>query len=153
MHLWLSQNLDVLQWTYTEAPGLVEIDSSVILGPFGSNQLLPCPMGFPDGTVTKNPPANAGDKSLKSDSWSGRSPGGGNGNPLQYSCLENSMYRGAWWATVHGVSKSQTWLSEWAHTHMAMSFFQRLCLASFPPVSFLQHELAHEELGNREMSV
>jgi len=39
---------------------------------------------------------------------SGRSPGGGNGNPLQYSCLENSMDRGAWWATVHGVAKSQT---------------------------------------------
>jgi len=40
----------------------------------------------------------------------GRSPGGGNGNPLQYSCLENSMNRGAWWATLHGVAKSQTWL-------------------------------------------
>ena len=39
---------------------------------------------------------------------SGRSPGEGNGNPLQYSCLENSMDRGAWWATVHGVAKSQT---------------------------------------------
>ena len=38
----------------------------------------------------------------------GRSPGEGNGNPLQYSCLENSMDRGAWWATVHGVSKSRT---------------------------------------------
>ena len=42
---------------------------------------------------------------------SGRSPGEGNGNPLQYSCLENSMDRGAWWATVHGVAKSQTCLS------------------------------------------
>ena len=40
----------------------------------------------------------------------GRSPGGGHGNPLQYSCLENLMDRGAWWATVHGVAKSQTWL-------------------------------------------
>ena len=39
---------------------------------------------------------------------SGRSPGEGNGNPLQYSCLENPMDRGAWWATVHGVAKSQT---------------------------------------------
>ena len=46
----------------------------------------------------------------------GRSPGGGNGNPLQYSCLKNSMDRGAWRATVHGVSKSRTWLSE-QHTH------------------------------------
>ena len=46
-----------------------------------------------------------------------RCPGGGNGNPLQYSCLEESTDRGAWWATVHGVAKSQTWLSIWAHTH------------------------------------
>ena len=42
----------------------------------------------------------------------GRSPGEGNGNPLQYSCLENSMDRGAWWATVHGVAKSQTRLND-----------------------------------------
>ena len=47
---------------------------------------------------------------------SGRSPGGGNGNPLQYSCLENAMDRGAWWATVHGVTKSQTGLSN-IHFH------------------------------------
>ena len=48
----------------------------------------------------------------------GRSPGG-NGNPLQYSCLENPMDRGAWWATVHGVTKSQTQLSDInTHTHM-----------------------------------
>ena len=44
---------------------------------------------------------------------SGRSPGEGNGNPLQYSCLENSMDRGTWWATVHGAAKSWTWLSDW----------------------------------------
>ena len=50
-----------------------------------------------------------------SPEW-GRSPGGGHGNPLQYSCLENSMERGAWWATVHGVTKSQTPLS--MHTGM-----------------------------------
>ena len=42
----------------------------------------------------------------------GRSPGGGDGNPVQYSCLENSMDRGAWWATVHAVAKSQTQLSD-----------------------------------------
>ena len=46
---------------------------------------------------------------------SGRSPGGGNGNPLQYSCLENPMDRGAWWATVHGVTQSQTQLSTYKH--------------------------------------
>ena len=61
--------------------------------------------------VVKNPPANAG--FIRDDSripGSGRSPGGGNGNPLQYSCLENFMDRGAWWAIVHGVTKSQTQL-------------------------------------------
>ena len=46
---------------------------------------------------------------------SGRSPGGGNGNPLQCSCVGNLMDRGAWWATVHGVAKSWTWLRDWVH--------------------------------------
>ena len=46
---------------------------------------------------------------------SGRSPGEGNGNPLQYSCLENPMDGGAWWAIVHGVTKSQTGLSNFIH--------------------------------------
>ena len=52
---------------------------------------------------------------------SGSSPGGGHGNPLQYSCLENPMDRGAWWATVHGVEKSWTWLN-WlsAHAHVGL---------------------------------
>ena len=55
--------------------------------------------------VLKNPPANAGDtRDLGSIPGVGRSPGVGNGNPLQYSCLENSMDRGAWRATVHGVA-------------------------------------------------
>ena len=53
---------------------------------------------------------NAGD--LASIPGSERAPREGNGNPLQYSCLENSMDRGAWWATIHGVAESQTWLSE-----------------------------------------
>ena len=48
----------------------------------------------------------------------GRSPGEGNGNPLQYSCLENPMDRGAWQATVHGVTKSQTRLSDFTHTYI-----------------------------------
>ena len=53
--------------------------------------------------MVKNPLANAGD--MGSVLGLGRSPGGGNGNPLQYSCLGNPMDRGAWWATVHGVTK------------------------------------------------
>ena len=71
--------------------------------------------GFPGGTVIKNPPANAGDTSHEgSIPGLGRSPGGGNGNPFQYSCLENSMDRRTWQATVHGVAKSQTQLSSLA---------------------------------------
>ena len=62
--------------------------------------------------VVKNPPANAGDtKDMGSIPGLGRSSGGGNEYPLQYPCLENFMDRGAWWATFHGVSKSQTQLS------------------------------------------
>ena len=60
--------------------------------------------------VVKNLPASAGDaRDVGSIPGSRRSPGGGNGTPLQYSCLENFMDRGAWWATVHGVAKSQKW--------------------------------------------
>ena len=59
--------------------------------------------------MVKNPFANAGDVSLIPGS--GRCPGEGNGNPLQYSCLRNPVNRGAWWAIVHGVAKSQTRLS------------------------------------------
>ena len=59
--------------------------------------------GFPDGSVVKNMLANAGDSG--SILGSGRSPREGNGNPLQYSCLENPVDRGAWWATVHGTAK------------------------------------------------
>ena len=63
--------------------------------------------------VVKNPPAGAGDtRDTGSIPGSGRSPGIGSGNPLQYSCLENSMDRGAWWATVHGAAESWTWLSD-----------------------------------------
>ena len=60
-------------------------------------------MGFPSGLAVKNLPANAGDAG--SIPGLGRSPGEGNGNPLQYSCLENPMDRGAWQAAVHGVAK------------------------------------------------
>ena len=74
------------------------------------------PAGFPSGRVVKNLPTNAGNTGEAEDvgsiPGSGSSHGVGNGNPFQYSCLENSMDGRAWWATVHRVTKSQTWLSD-----------------------------------------
>ena len=61
-------------------------------------------MGFPGASDSEESACNAGD--LGSILGSGRSPEGGSGNPLQYSCLKNPMDRGSWWATVHGVAKS-----------------------------------------------
>ena len=75
-------------------------------------------VGLPGWFSSKQSTCNAGDAGNEGlIPGSGRSPGGENSNPLQYPCLENSMDRGAWWATVHGVEKSwsQTWLS--THTH------------------------------------
>ena len=66
--------------------------------------MVPSATGFPGGAVVKNLSANAGD--AESIPESGRSPGGGNSNPLQYSCLKNIMDRGAWRATIHGITKS-----------------------------------------------
>ena len=63
-------------------------------------------MGFTGGSMVRNLPANAGNIGLISGPE--RSPGKRNGNPLQYSCQENLMDRGTWWAPVHGVTKSQT---------------------------------------------
>ena len=77
--------------------------------------------GFPGSTVVKNPPASAGDvrdKGLIFGFW--RCPGGGHGNPLQYSCLEDPIDRRAWWATVHGVAKMLT-----THTHTHAEEFPR----------------------------
>ena len=75
-------------------------------------------MGLPGGSVLKNLPASAGasgDAGLTPGS--GRSPGEENGNPLQYSCLENPMDTGAWWTVVHGVPQSWTRLSDLACAH------------------------------------
>ena len=69
---------------------------------------------FPAGSEVKASACNAGD--LGSIPGLGRSSGDGNGNPLQYSCLENPMDGGAWWAIVHGVAKSWTWLSDFTHS-------------------------------------
>ena len=74
------------------------LGGSTLISPVKSDR-----QGFPGGTVVKTMSATAGDKGLIPGL--GRSPGERNGNPLQYSCLENPMYRGAWWATVHGGHK------------------------------------------------
>ena len=68
--------------------------------------------------MVKNPSAKQELQEMQFQSLArGRFPRGGNGNPFQYSCLEHPMDRGAWWATVRGVTKRQTGLSNWIHTH------------------------------------
>ena len=103
------------------------------MGPSIHSCIHPCnkyvsTIGFPGGSKVKASACSAGDLGLIPGS--GRSPGEGNGNPLQYSCLENPMDRGAWWATVHGVAKSRTRLSDFTcslvhtieHTPSSVSF-------------------------------
>ena len=86
--------------------------------------------GSPVPLVVKNPTANAGDtRDLGLIPGWRRSPGGGHGNPLQDSCLENPMDRGAWWATVHRVAKSQTQLKRLhANMHFFVCFFLNICI-------------------------
>ena len=88
--------------------------------------------GLPSGSDDKESACNAGDPGLTPRS--GRSPGEGNGNPLQYCCLENPMDRGAWWATVHGVAKSQTQLSNWVYMQRPLMYW---------PGSYLSHFQFH----------
>ena len=86
--------------------------------------------GFPGGLGVKNPFANAGDER----DWVlipglGKSPGGGHGNPLQYSCLENPLDIGAWWATVHRLSKGRAWL-KWPSSSSTIFLFIYGCAGS-----------------------
>ena len=87
----------------------VETVSDFILGGSKITADGDCSQSFPGGSEVKASASNAGDPG--SIPGSGRSPGEGNGNSLQYSCLENPMDRGAWWATVHEVTNSQIQLS------------------------------------------
>ena len=80
-------------------------------------------MGFPDSSDGEESACNAGDPGLIPGS--GRYPGEGNKNTLQYSCLENPKDRGAWWATVHGLADSWTQLSD-EHTHNSKYVFMSL---------------------------
>ena len=84
-------------WSKSVVQNKVVVITDAISGLGKGKQVL----GFPDGSVVKNLPANTGDSGLIPGS--GRPPREGNGNPLQYSCLENPMDRGAWQVTVHGV--------------------------------------------------
>ena len=93
---------------------ILELQGGNVLLRFYTACLGPLIRGFPGGSEVKASACNAGD--LGSIPGSGRSPGEGNGNPLQYSCLENPMDRGAWWATVHRVAKSRTRLSDFTFT-------------------------------------
>ena len=91
-------------------------------------------IGFPGGTSGKKKklPANAGNtRETCSFPESRRSPGEGNGNPLQCTCLENSMDRRAWWARALGVTKSRTWLSDRAHIYILL----RQCSKSCPTLA------------------
>ena len=98
--LWGLKGLDIWGW----------VKGARSLKQWINNNVLLYSTGFPGGLVVKNPLANAGDLiSMDLIPGSGRSPGEGNGNPLQYSCLKNSMDRGAWWAMVHeGLKESDT---------------------------------------------
>ena len=100
--------------------------------------LLKC---VPGGSEVKESASNAGD--LGSIPGSGRSPGEGNGNPLQYSCLENPMDGGPWWATVHGVAKSRTRLSDFTFFLSPASGFQSYSYSSlkFSPSVFKDNGL------------
>ena len=98
----LNQGLMIFK-KWTNYPYLLAVYASEIL------LLLTCFRASQVALVVKNPPANAGDlRNAGSIPGSGRFPGKGHSNPLQYSCLENPMDRGAWWVTVLGVTQSRT---------------------------------------------
>ena len=96
-----------------KASSIRSVEFEVCHDVFGSHL---CGLVFPGGSDGEVSAYHAGD--LGSVPGSGRSSGEGNGNPLQYPCLENSMDRGAWWATVRGVARSRTRLSDFTFTFL-----------------------------------
>ena len=116
-------------WTtniYAVASSMNSVNPDFFAARYNLRTQLCCiflPTVFSGGSLIKNPPASW--EEAGSIPESGRSPGGRNGNPLQYSCLENAMDRGDWPATVHGLAESDT--AEWLNTHTHS--FQQLPLA------------------------
>ena len=98
--------LSILQWFFFWLSETVLYSDCANVFSHGQCMWVPFLQGFHGGSVVKIPSADTGDTGLISG-W-GRSPGRANGNPLQYSYLENPMERGAWWAMVHKVTKSWT---------------------------------------------
>ena len=114
-------------------------------GLFPTQGLNPC-------LLVKNLPANAGDtRDGGSIPGLGRSPGVGNSAPLQYSCLENPMDKGAWWATIPRVAKSQTWLSDWARTHSSIITISKVSIKlhflHYTKLSKYQRQLKYDHTG------
>ena len=107
-----------------------QISSHTELAFSNCNQLVHVREVFPGGAAVRNLPVNPGDTSLSPGS--GRSPGGGNGNLLQYSCLENVMDRGALWATVHRVTKSWTQLKRLNNNKLLNNLLKSCLLLVFP---------------------
>ena len=106
--------------------------------PLPTCSFCPSKGGFPWWLSGKEPPANAGDRGdVGSFPGSGRVPGGRCENPLQYSCWENPMDRGAWWATVHRVAKSQTQLKRLSTYAQYVYFNPKLLVYCFPHLSLL----------------
>ena len=102
----------LIQTSTTALPLRLRLQPDGACFSFSGLPYLHSPAHFPGDSVVKNLPAKAGDAGDTAlIPGLERPPGGGNGNPLQYFCLGNPMDRGGWWATVHGVTKSQTLLS------------------------------------------
>ena len=111
----MATHSSILAWKipWTEEPGSLQT--------MGCKELDRTEHGFPAGSVGKESACNSGDPGLIPGS--GRSPAGGDGNSLQYSCLKNSTDRGAWWATVHGIAKSRTRLSDFIFSFQLLLTF------------------------------
>ena len=124
----------VHEWEITHASWSKDYTSSFI-------RLL---WGFPCGSVTKNLPALQEAEDMDSIPGLGGSPGGWNGNPLQYSCQENPMDKGAWQSTVNGVTKSQTKLSNWVHTHKVIVRIIQFNLYNKPNIVYYSWILHHK---------